>query len=107
MFSIRNASIIAMAALFAGVALNSIVGAIVAAGVTMLTIYFQSYAAVLNSKRSNIQLAISLGIAALMIGDILFGDKSVALHWAATVCLGSFVGHMVVGICVFVFGKRA
>jgi|GEM_PF-5525314 len=108
MLSQRNVWIMVIAGTAAGLFLNSILGAVLGSALAALTIHFNTFvsASVKGRKPTAVELLINLGFPVILLADIFVGSKHPMLHWAASGLLGAFIGHIVVGICVNVFGKR-
>lgn len=106
MLTKRNYAVLLLATLFAGLFLHSIVGAVLGAGLTALMMHFRTFSADRESRWNAMEATFNIVLIIVVWAGLFVGDKYPALAWANAAFVAGFLGNIVVGISLRLFGPR-
>jgi phosphate/sulfate permease len=107
MLTKRNYAVLLLATLFAGLFLHSIVGAILGAALTALMMHFRTFSAARENKWNATEAIFNIVLIIVVWAGLFVSAKYPALAWANAAFVAGFLGHIVVGVCLRVFGPRS
>jgi hypothetical protein len=104
MLTTRNYVAIALAALISGVFSHSLIGAGLGAAMGLAIWYFRTWTPANDTRLTPVELCFSLTLVTVNFFALMFARQYLVARLFTEAFMGAFMGLLIVGICIMVFG---